>query len=84
MSDFLDKAKVLAKDATVKARSAVAERSDTIDGGIDKAAEFVDDKTKRKYTGKIETVQAKAHELVDKIAEDDGGPSGGGTGGGAT
>jgi hypothetical protein len=84
MSDFLDKAKVLAKDATVKARSAVAERSDTIDGGIDKAAEFVDDKTKRKDTGKIETVQAKAHELVDKIAEGDGGPSGGGTGGGAT
>lgn len=84
MSDFLDKAKDLAKDATVKARSAVAERSDTIDGGIDKAAEFVDDKTKRKYTGKIETVQAKAHDLVDKIAEGDGGPSGGGTGGGAT
>lgn len=80
MSDFLDKAKDLAKEATVKARSAVAERSDKIDGGIDKAAEFVDDKTKRKYSGKIETVQAKAHELVDKIAEDE--DEGGGTGGG--
>jgi hypothetical protein len=79
MSDFLDKAKDLAKEATVKARSAVAERSDKIDGGIDKAAEFVDDKTKRKYSGRIETVQTKAHELVDKIAEDEGGGTGGGT-----
>jgi hypothetical protein len=84
MSDYLDKAKDLAKDLTDKARDAVTEHSDTIDESIDKAAEFVDDKTKRKYTGKIETVQAKAHELVDKIAEGDGGPSGGGTGGGAT
>lgn len=80
MSDFLDKAKDLAKEATVKARSAVAERSDKIDGGIDKAAGFVDDKTKHKYSGRIETVQAKAHELVDRIAE--GGPAGGGSTGG--
>ncbi len=84
MSDFLDKAKDLAKDASVKARSAVADHSDKIDGGIDKAAEFVDDKTKRKYTDKIETVQAKAHELVDKIAEGDGGPGEGGSSGDAT
>ena len=55
MSDYLDKAKDLAKDLTGKARDAVTEHSDKIDGGIDKAAEFVDDKTKGKYSDKIDT-----------------------------
>jgi gas vesicle protein len=72
MSDFLDKAKDLAKDLTDKARGTVSEHSDQIDDGIDKAAEFVDDKTKRKYSDKIETVQSKAHAVVDKIADDGG------------
>ena len=42
------------------------EHSDKIDDGIDKAAEFVDDKTKGKYADKIDTVQAKAHDVVDR------------------
>ena len=81
MSDYLERAKDLAKDLTDKARDAVSDNSDKIDGGIDKAAEFVDDKTKRKYTDKIDTVQAKAHDVVGKIAADrgDGGPGGGAT-----
>jgi hypothetical protein len=75
MSDYLDKAKDLAKDLTGKARDTVTEHSDTIDEGIDKAAEFVDDKTKRKYSDKIESVQAKAHDVVERITtdKDDGG-----------
>ena len=73
MSDYIDKAKDLAKDLTEKARDAVAEHSDKIDGGIDKAAEFVDDKTKGKYTEKIDSVQTKAHEVVGRIAADKGG-----------
>jgi uncharacterized protein YjbJ (UPF0337 family) len=72
MSDFLDKAKVLAKDLSGKAKEAVTEHSDKIDDGIDKAADFVDEKTKGKYTDKIGTVQSKAHEAVTKIAEDKG------------
>ena len=44
MSDFLDKAKDLAKDLTDKAKDTVTEHSDTIDDGIDKAAEFVDER----------------------------------------
>ena len=66
MSDFLDKAKDLAKDLTDKAKDAVTEHSDKIDDGIDKAAEFVDDKTKGKYSDKIGSVQAKAHDVVDR------------------
>ena len=79
MSDFLDRAKDLAKDLTDKAREAVSENSDKIDDGIDKAAEFVDGKTKGKYSDKIDTVQAKAHDVVSRIAAEkgDGGPSGG-------
>ena len=77
MSDFLDKAKDLAKDLGGKAKDTVTEHSDKIDDGIDKAAEFVDDKTKGKYTDKIGTVQSKAHEAVGKIADDRGGEAGG-------
>jgi len=72
MSDYLDKAKDLAKDLTDKARDAVTEHSDQIDGGIDKAAEFVDDKTKGKYSEKIGSVQARAHGVVDRITTDKG------------
>ena len=77
MSDFLDKAKDLAKDLTDKAREAVIDHSDKIDDGIDKAAEFADDKTKGKYTDKIDTVQTKAHDVVERITADkgDGGSS---------
>jgi uncharacterized protein YjbJ (UPF0337 family) len=73
MSDFLDKAKVVAKDLSGKAKDTVTEHSDKIDDGIDKAAEFVDEKTKGKYTDKIGTVQSKAHDAVGKLAEDKGG-----------
>ena len=72
MSDFLDKAKDLAKDLTDKARDAVTEHADTIDGGIDKAADFAHDKTKGKYADHIDTVQAKAHDVVDRLTVDKG------------
>ncbi len=77
MSDFLDRAKVLAKDLSEKARDAVSDNSDKIDGGIDRAAEFVDGTTKRKYSEKIDSVQAKAHDVVGRIADKgDGGSPG--------
>jgi len=79
MSDFLDKAKDVAKDLSVKAKDTVTEHSDKIDDGIDKAAEFVDEKTKGKYTDKIGTVQSKAHDAVGKLAESKGGDTGGDT-----
>ena len=77
MSDFLDRAKDLAKDLSDKARDAVSDNSEKIDDGIDKAAEFVDDKTKGKYSDKIDSVQAKAHDVVGRIADKgDGGTPG--------
>lgn len=76
MSDFLDKAKDLAKDLSGKAKDTVAENSDKIDDGIDKAAEFVDEKTKGKYADKIGSVRSKAHDAVGKLAEDKRGDAG--------
>lgn len=76
MPDFLDKAKDLAKNLTGKARDTVTEHSDTIDGGIDRAADFVDDKTGSRYSDRIATVRSKAHDVVGKIT-DDGGDAGG-------
>lgn len=76
MPGFLDKAKHLAKDASEKAKDAVTENSDKIEGGIAKAADFVDDKTKGKYTDKISSVRSKAHSVVEKVADErrDDGP----------
>jgi len=44
---------------------------DTVHDGIDKAAELVDDKTKGKYADKVDTVQNKAKEAVEKLADDE-------------
>ena len=72
MAGFLDKAKDLAKGLSGKAKTTVGENQEKIDGGIDKAADFVDDKTKGKYTEKIEKGKDAAHRAVDKIGGDDG------------
>jgi hypothetical protein len=84
MADFLDKAKGLAKDLTGKAKTTVSDNSEKIDGSIDKAADFVDDKTKRKYTDKIEKAQGAAHRAVEKLGNDEGGEGAGSDGGGTS
>jgi antitoxin protein of toxin-antitoxin system len=71
MAGFLDKAKDFAKGLSGKAKTTVGENQEKIDGGIDKAADFVDEKTKRKYTEKIEKAQGAAHRAVEKIGGDD-------------
>ena len=62
---FLDKVKS-------KAQAAVDQHGDKISSGLDKAAKAVDDKTKGKYSDKIDSVQAKAHDVVGRIAADKG------------
>lgn len=63
---LLDKFKKSADDA----KDAVAEHSETIDKGIDKAADLIDDKTGNKHSDKIDKVAEKAHDLVDKLDGD--------------
>jgi uncharacterized protein YjbJ (UPF0337 family) len=64
---FLDKLKGQALDIKDKAADAVNKNSDKIHSGLDKAGEFVDTKTKGKYTDKIETAKEKAVDGLDKL-----------------
>ncbi len=47
-----------------KAKDLLAQNADTVETVIDKAAEFVDDKTQRKYSDTIHTVQDEAKKAV--------------------
>jgi hypothetical protein len=62
---FLDQA----KEIGVKAKDAVAKNSDKIEDAVDKAAGYVDDKTKGKYAQKISKVRSAAHDAIGKLEE---------------
>ena len=64
---FLDKLKTTAYQAKDKAVEAVDEHAPQIKGGIGKAGEFVDKKTKGKYSDKIAKGTQQATAAVDKI-----------------
>jgi hypothetical protein len=57
---FFDKARAKLTDAVDK-------HGDKIAGGIDKAGEAVDKKTKGKHHGKIEGATSKARDALDKL-----------------
>jgi hypothetical protein len=65
---ILDKAKDLATDIKDKVTGLVGENEEKIDSAIDKTGEFVDDKTKHKYTEKIDRAQEAAKSAVSKVA----------------
>ena len=49
-----------------KGKDLAAENSDKIDGAVDKAGDFIDNKTGGKYSDKIDKVQDAAKKAVDK------------------
>jgi hypothetical protein len=53
-----------------KVKSTLGKNTEKADDAIDKAADFVDDKTGGKHTEKIEDVAEKAKGLVDKLDDD--------------
>ncbi|MBW8817036.1 MULTISPECIES: antitoxin [unclassified Streptomyces] len=57
------------------------QHGDKVQHGLDKAAKVVDEKTKGKYSGKIQTGTGKAKGAMDRLAHRDGteGPGGGST-----
>ncbi|MCX4856405.1 antitoxin [Streptomyces canus] len=57
------------------------QHGDKVQHGLDKAAKVVDEKTKGKYSGQIQTGTGKAKGAVDRLAHQDGteGPGGGST-----
>lgn len=54
-----------------KAKDLLAQNADKVGTAIDKAGEFVDDKTQGKYTDTIHQVQEQAKKAAESAAKDD-------------
>jgi MT0933-like antitoxin protein len=54
-----------------KIKGMFGQHHDTIEGGIDKAGDFVDDKTGGKYADKVDSAQDTAHDTLDKLSGED-------------
>jgi hypothetical protein len=65
---LLDKVKGMLNPA--KAKELAADHGDQIVKGVDKATDAVDDKTKGKFTDKLEKVDDAAEKAVDKLDGD--------------
>ena len=50
-------------------KKALRGKGKQVDAGIDKAADFADDKTGGKFSDKIDGAAGKAKEIVDKLDE---------------
>ncbi|MFF3285519.1 antitoxin [Streptomyces sp. NPDC003023] len=70
---FLDNLKAKLGPAKDKVTDLAQQHEGRIGQGLDKAARTVDDKTKGKYSRKIETGTGKAKEALGRIAHKDGG-----------
>lgn len=64
---FLDRFKK--SGAIDKVADAIADNAGKVDGGIDKAAGLIDDKTKHKHSDKIDKVAGAAKKGFDKVEE---------------
>ncbi|MBD0744692.1 antitoxin [Streptomyces sp. CBMA152] len=73
---FLDNLKAKLAPAKDKVSDFAQQHEDKIGQGLEKVAKTVDDKTKGKYSDKIESGTGKAKEALDRIAhkDDDGKP----------
>ncbi|MFJ2604382.1 antitoxin [Streptomyces sp. NPDC091279] len=71
---LLDNLKAKISPAKDKVADLAQQHGGKIADGLDKAAKAVDEKTKGKYTDKIETGTGKAKEAVDRLAHKDGTP----------
>ncbi|MFJ8309663.1 MULTISPECIES: antitoxin [unclassified Streptomyces] len=71
---FLDNLKAKLAPAKEKVSDLAQQHGDKIDHGLEKAAKLVDEKTKGKYSDKIESGTGKAKEALGRIShKDDGG-----------
>ncbi|MFE0643334.1 antitoxin [Streptomyces sp. NPDC058877] len=57
------------KNLKDKAEDLAGTHGDTISGALEKVGDFVDDKTDRKHSDKIDTAVDKAQEYVEKLGE---------------
>ncbi|MCQ6555364.1 antitoxin [Streptomyces sp. C10-9-1] len=78
---FLDTLKTKLAPAKEKVADLAQQHEGRIGQGLDKAARTVDDRTKGKYSDRIETGTGKAKDALGRIAHPEGGghpPEGGG------
>ena len=54
-----------------KAKGLLGKNRDKAKGGVDKAADVIDDKTDGTHTDKIEDGAEKAKDVIDDLADDD-------------
>ncbi|MFF3733558.1 antitoxin [Streptomyces sp. NPDC002476] len=73
---FLDTLKAKLSPAREKVGELAHQHGEKIDHGLDKAARTVDEKTKGKYSEKIESGTRKAKEAVERLSHkhEDGAP----------
>ncbi|MDN3245375.1 hypothetical protein J2S54_001744 [Streptomyces sp. DSM 42143] len=77
---LLDNLKAKLGPAKGKVSDLAQQHGDKIDRGLDKVARTVDERTKGKYSDRIQTGTGKAKGAMDRLAhKDDGTPGGGGT-----
>ena len=69
---LLDNVKAKLSPAKDKVSGLAQQHGDKIQHGLDKAAKVVDEKTKGKYSDKIQTGTGKAKDAMDRLAHHDG------------
>jgi hypothetical protein len=74
MMGLLDKAKEMLSTGKDKAEDLAKEHGPKVKESIDKAADFVKEKTGGSHDGQVDDVAEKAKDGVDKLAGDDGQP----------
>ncbi|MFE1552447.1 antitoxin [Streptomyces sp. NPDC058718] len=75
---LLDSLKAKLAPAKDKVADLAQQHGEKIDHGLDKAAKLVDEKTKGKYSDKIQSGTGKAKDALDRIGHKDGGTPGSG------
>lgn len=68
---FIDGIKGKAEGLVGQAQDLVAKNEEAIKGGIEKAGDFIDDKTGGKFADKVDKVQGAASGLTEKMAGED-------------
>lgn len=69
LNEFGDRANELADKATERARELVAEHNDKIDEKLDRAAGFIDEKTKGKYSARIDAGVERTKTGLDRFGD---------------
>ncbi|WP_406472781.1 antitoxin [Streptomyces sp. NBC_01615] len=70
---LLDNLKAKLEPAKDKFSDLAQQHGDKVSQSLDKAAKVVDEKTKHKYSGKIQTGTGKAKGAMDRLAHKDSG-----------